>query len=589
MEVYLIKDHFRIDGLTGEVIEKEFSGDCVKHGKSIVLESARNEYVSFQVVFDTKGQKISKVNIDYSDLRGVGTISRNEYETYIEWFHKVNGKYIPDALIPYGKTNLEFKVPLDEEYLRNQRVGALWVDLFIPEETQPGYYGGKIKVDVDGTTHEFEITVKVHDVALCNESRIYADLNAYADSISAVFPRVAENPDRYNDGSYFELERQFHRMAYEHRCIFHYLPYRHSGIVVDSYAPEIEGEGLDIRVRSWERFDRHFGPLLDGTAFEGTRRGPAPIKFLYLPFNFCWPADFTKWGKKGYRTEFRRIMKEFTRHFEEKGWTETYMELFFNHKKRYRFFPFDGDETRFQEDGVIFEIFHDYVKDIFDETDAKFIMRTDSSWSYGLHYRQKYADICRLWVVNSLIFSWFPESVRPMKEKGNIVFIYGGSGGLPASLLELFVWPMKAVVYGIDGFTLWNSTGFGKADYLETPFALGSEIYWYPGVRFGLNGPIPSIRLKALRNFMQTGDLMKMAEGTGKLDKIIDVINEHFHADENFWWREKPAFINDPPHTWTNAGLSDAAAGYREPVESPAKTEKIKIETLKIMDGGEGK
>ena len=31
--------------------------------------------------------------------------------------------------------------------------------------------------------------------------------------------------------------------------------------------------------------------------------------------------------------------------FREKGWTSTRFELFFNHKKRYKGFPWDGDES----------------------------------------------------------------------------------------------------------------------------------------------------------------------------------------------------------------------------------------------------
>jgi hypothetical protein len=278
-------------------------------------------------------------------------------------------------------------------------------------------------------------------------------------------------------------------------------------------------------------------------------------------------------------------MKEFTRHFEEKGWTGTKMELFFNHKKRYRYFPFDGDETRFEEDAVIFEIFNDYVRDIFDETNAQFIFRTDSSWSYGKHLHGKYLDICNMWVVGGSIFSWFPEGPRMMQERNNTIFIYGGiPGGIAENLQSLFFWPVRMVMLDIDGFTLWNSTGFGQKDPLETPEGNGNNIYWYPGSYFGYKLPIPSIRLKALRNYVQMADLMKMAKGTPKLEKIKEMINGFYNADDSFWWREKPALLNDPPHTWTNAKLSDAQSGYRKPQESPVLAEKMKAEALKIME-----
>ena len=33
------------------------------------------------------------------------------------------------------------------------------------------------------------------------------------------------------------------------------------------------------------------------------------------------------WGKKGYTTEYRRILWEFLRHCEEKGWTDVYNKI----------------------------------------------------------------------------------------------------------------------------------------------------------------------------------------------------------------------------------------------------------------------
>ena len=33
------------------------------------------------------------------------------------------------------------------------------------------------------------------------------------------------------------------------------------------------------------------------------------------------------WGKKGYTMEYRRILWEFLRHCEEKGWTDVYNKI----------------------------------------------------------------------------------------------------------------------------------------------------------------------------------------------------------------------------------------------------------------------
>jgi hypothetical protein len=140
------------------------------------------------------------------------------------------------------------------------------------------------------------------------------------------------------------VEREFFRLSREHRALFQNLNYLHSGKPVDIFAPELEGSGAAIRVKSWEAFDRHFGPYLDGTAFQGSRRGAFPIEFMFTPFNLGWPAAYEKFGQKGFKTEYRRILWEYARHFEEKGWTKTVNEIMFNHKKDYRFFPSTQDE-----------------------------------------------------------------------------------------------------------------------------------------------------------------------------------------------------------------------------------------------------
>src|SRR6266576_5062728 len=83
-----------------------------------------------------------------------------------------------------------------------------------------------------------------------------------------------------------------------------------------------------------DSYDRHYGPLFDGTAFSASRRGPRPIPFAYLPINPEWPASYEFWGERGYEAEFVNVVSEMERHFREKGWTDTNFEVFFNHKKR---------------------------------------------------------------------------------------------------------------------------------------------------------------------------------------------------------------------------------------------------------------
>ena len=72
--------------------------------------------------------------------------------------------------------------------------------------------------------------------------------------------------------------------------------------------------------------------------------------FMYLPVNPEWPTSYLWWDEPGYEAEFVNVLSDFERHFREKKWTSTRLEVFFNQKKRYKGFPWDGDEIRFDRD-----------------------------------------------------------------------------------------------------------------------------------------------------------------------------------------------------------------------------------------------
>ncbi len=560
MKLYLIPDYCRIDGETGDFAEQEFRGDFEKLDSGIALVSARNQMVSFQIVAEREGEEeLRDFSVEFTPLTGKNGEIAPDYELFIEWFHRVEGAFVPDMLLPYGRCSLDFRVPLEREYHAGQKAGALWVDLFVPESAQKGRYEGKLTVSANGARREFTVSLKVYRCMVPYESRIVADLNNYADNISPSYPALANNPDRYRDGSYFEVEKGFITLAREHRCLFQNLNYLHSGKPVESFAPELEGSGKTIRVKDWSLFDRHFGPYLDGSAFKGSRRGEMPIEFMFTPFNLGWPANVANWGRKGFKTEYRRILWEFTRHFEEKGWTNTFMEIMFNHKKEYRFFPSTQDEIWYEHDEEILDYMWDVMKDITPHSTAKFVFRADSSNHYGDH-TVKYLDVFDMWVAAMTMYAWFPERVQALKNRGAIQWIYGWYGeGMTIDLpLNAFLTqPMICFMTGATGFcSFWNAVGWGD-DYKKTPFVNAGQSLFYPGFEFGAGHVLPSLRMKVLRNQMQLADLMMTADGLDaeafdyQRKDLEQIVNECFgYESSDAWWKEKPPFVDTPPRYW---------------------------------------
>ncbi len=551
-EIFLIKDYLRINGLGGFVEDIPDPG-AQRFCGSLSLTAGRGQYVSFQIALEPSGGTLDSLELLPSPLMsGSGSsLPEGNYSFFTEWFHRVEGKLIPDLLLPWEDAAGNFRIPLDGHYLPDQRAGAVWVDLWIPDTAAPGDYEGALLVRAGDKEQDFRISCHVGDFAVPHTGRLTADLNNYADSISDSFDSLRGSPQRYRDGSYFAVEKEFYRMAREHRCLFHNLPYRHSGHIPESFAPELEGEGKEIRVKSWELFDKHFGPYLDGSAFAGCRTGSHPLEFMYLPFHLGWPANYEKWGRKGYRTEYRRILQEFVRHFEEKGWETTYFEILLNHKKDYRFFPYTVDEIWYEHDQEVVDIYYEIIRGIYETSKAKFLFRMDSSNHFGNHFDHRFSDMCKMWVAGDSMFSWFPESVDVMRQKGNILWIYGSVlQSLEESLLTMAVWPLRCVMTGVTGFTVWNTTGFGP-DPLLCPAAQGGEALFYPGSYFGLEKPLPSIRLKALRNAMQLAELALSLQGTSHRKAMEECVNRAFGMKDNKdWFREKPSFLNIPPRYW---------------------------------------
>lgn len=84
-------------------------------------------------------------------------------------------------------------MPLSREYLPEQRVGAIWVDLFVDKAAKPGRYEGIVSVQADGVRKDLKILLRVHRCVTPTESLMIADLNNYADSISPEYPFLRDN------------------------------------------------------------------------------------------------------------------------------------------------------------------------------------------------------------------------------------------------------------------------------------------------------------------------------------------------------------------------------------------------------------
>ena len=526
---------------------------------ALTIKAARGGYASLHlaITHPTGG----KFTLSASAAGGI------EIDLFREWFHlnRRNGKYLSDALIPV-KPGETLSLPDPQMKIPAQKVVGVWVDIWIPAKATPGVQRASIELTAGGKRQSMALRIEVLETVIPAEDTLTADHNSYGDGwierYFAIRAKRAKKEGRKFFGSdeFFDAIHTVHRMFYEHRGLLHQLGYVHAGQVLENFAPELAGSGRTKRIKSWEKYDRHYGPLLDGSAFAKTRRGKRAVASVYLPINLNWPADYLWWGQPGYETEFVRVVSQMEKHFRDKGWTNTNFEMFFNHKTRFKVFSWDGDETRFPKDNAFFkEMGRLLGKSAPAKGPVKFVFRHDASWLM----RQQFDDLAgvvNLWICNRGIYGQYPEAADLLRRRGDKVWIYGSAPNAFGPTIGVAGLPVRAWMNRADGFVHWLVTNVAGDPWFK--FNGGGTGMFFPGGKFGVDGPLPSIRLKIQRNILQDiallDDIGKRIGAREIRQKVAALAG--LTADD--WWRQDTAMKKRPPWEWTNRDIGSQPARF---------------------------
>lgn len=532
---------------------------------SVSLSGARNEAVLFQLVTEKRAGTLESVR-----LCSEGAL-KPELALWANISVPRAGRYYDDPLCPVEPTELGAMPAALRRILRipgRERQG--WtVELYIPHGAPAGEHALDLLLRFGGHQEaRLKVRMCVLDFELPPEPGCSADMNAYGIGLGRGWPGLDPLSKRYRN-----IEREFFRTCHAHSSLFHLLPYSHSGRQETAFAPVLEGRGRARRVKDWAPFDKRWGAYLDGSAFSGTRRGATPISHFYLPVNLNWPACFEKYGTPGYELEFTNVLREFAIHCAERGWSRTKFEVFFNHKARWKYYPWDMDEIRFESDNkATLHLAGLARKAVADIPGVQFINRIDSSWVFDKSARGPLADAIELWIVNGSFLAPFPDEAERLIKKGQSVWFYGGAGQIaePTRLHNLH-WPWLAWGRGVQGFTWWNAVGWAQGDPFEAP-GRGWDFCLYPGGRFGIDGPLPTLRFKAMYRGMQDhAYLQALSDRTGSrraADSVLSRCLGCSRGREDWWQRgEYPGLSGSEirahtfkPRPWHSAGVAAWAA-----------------------------
>ena len=440
----------------------------------IVLHAARNETIWFQLNITNCAKKVT-FGYNFEQHPGL----KWHFFKFAHVPYTKNGKkrWAPDPLIPLGS---EFMISNPfENKMGNVDNRSFLCELYVPHYETSGIKTGAITICVDDEVFVLSVELTVWDFILPDKLSFIPEMNAY----SGVSP--------YKSYDYYIL-------AHEHRTCLNRLPYGWNG--QPEFAPVWSGKDFD-----WKTWDRHVGPLLDGSAFKGLKRDGEPLDVMYLPFSENWPIDIYSnytpsfWADEAlsdqYRSSLGFAFSSFAAHIQEKGWNDTIYEFYLNNKVYYR--------TKYAQSSAPW---------IFDEP-----VNTQDFWAlrwYGLLWQEAVTPFRRntpLWFRADISYSQYArdllwgvldveytggnsfQKVRMKRDEWRLweplrYFEYGSANKIDQTNTHPVFWCLSAWSRGAIGVLPWQTIGSEKSWETADQNAL-----FYPHK----NGPIPSVRLKA--------------------------------------------------------------------------------------------
>lgn len=472
------------------------------------IGAAANEMESFQTVVQGGTAGLTGVSAKISDLSGPTKIAASNVVLYREAYMDIRnlsdanarkGK-TPDALIPdvdpyFGEKRNAF--PFDVPAGENR---AIWVDVHVPAGTPAGTYKGTVEVTAaGGFTQSLPVELEVYPFEL-SSTPSYA--SSYGLSWNATCKQhFGEVWCNGNEEQYDQLRVLYGMAGLDNRMTF--------SAVVGATVPG-SGGNLD-----WTRYDKTYGPLLDGTA--NTRLKGAQLTSIEVWQKNPQAADYAAWAK----------------HFKDKGWFD-------------KLFDYTCDEPPMtcawtdikpRQDAVhagdadlksLITTTATHLKDhgIYESTDiivpvVNFVEGKEGEYAgdQSAEYRQAVKDGKTAWIYSSCMSHGCGGTVGGEYEDPSL-------SGWPSlmidhSALRNRALPWVAYKYGFSGELYWDSAyGFvTHADPWVDQWDFtgnGDGTLLYPGTPAKIGGthhiPVESIRMKQIRDGVEDFEYLKTLE-----------------------------------------------------------------------------
>lgn len=518
-------------------------------GRVIDIAAARNEAESFQVIISTSNKKLEDVVASASDLvdSSGNRIPEAQIKLYRQEFVYVRNPspysaeppgWWPDALVPFvnpydGKLVSSMHLAREEE--RGGRIsyklsGArfpgsgftvwpgknqpLWGDVAVPKGTAAGTYSGKLSIQLgEPGTVEIPIKLTVWDFTLRDGPPLTAQFGGL-EGVAAKHEIPEGTPQA------LELEERYASLLEEHRL---------NAPIPRALYPAIRSNGSLDPKKTHEALRRYL---------EAHRTGPFRIPSFPSP-------DLRGRGRK----VFVRYLQSFFQYLKANGW-----------EKNAYYYPVSEPNSREAYDRVrsLSQFVHQAEPRIrFLCTEQPYTQ--DGAWG----------DLQRAVNIWCPLFTFFDEDrAAEARERGETVWTYtalcqkappyhpqfakvGGQPGLfwqidfPLLHYRLPLWLCWR--YQIQGLLYWSTVHWSDPDrdvWTDPGFRNrynGEGYLLYPGIESGIPGPVPSLRLKALRDGLEDYACMELLAKLGDRDFAA---KEGSKVAASWWkWEDHPSLL----------------------------------------------
>lgn len=483
--------------------------------RQIHLSGAINETVAFAFVLRGTEAFRGGLEVGFEALRSpAGTISREAVviyrhwpvtvERFPNWYLRSVGprvpREIPDALVPIDAPNhgRPFTIPPGRNLV-------LWVEIRIPFIANPGRYEGAIVVqDAAGHAERTRVVLTVRDMVLTADEAIPVPARVSFGSIIADHTSVDPENTRLilaDDAARRALLDTF-AMLQAHGL----SPY------TDEVRPSFQ-QGIDGAILlDWQDYDAFCGPLIDGTAYRDRRapkNWPLPVDLLQPD-----PAQYGGIDSTVYAAVLKKYMAAVADHFEQKGWLD---RAFVSFDLPTRANPRSEDLDRERRLATLTHLVDRRLRFV-----SRLIPQSMVPFGWFDHEYRDLSAFVDIWATPARYqhrpaleilqtlgkHTWLPPDRPPFS--GSLAV---EAPPVHARSLAWQAFLQKHTAIFLDAATRWPPDVFDRP--IHDRRQRTDSWLVYPGRPFGLDHPVPSVRLKQLQQGIQDYQKLKQLESCG--------------------------------------------------------------------------